>query len=311
MARIRYIKPEFYSDTTLSEVSIISRYFYAGLFCQMDRQGVCEADPKLLKREIFPYDDDVSPKVVDDLINELVRAGRLVRFEQGRKRYLYCPKLIEHQNFHKDEKVKYPFSPEYLSRLLEPDHPDTVPAPCKPGAPLMPKSIDIDAKTTETETETEIGTETGTETGTLLAPGSSNPDAGQQSFLPGKEPRDSIDPEGPSPTALTWRSYRDAYRTKYGEAPLFNPKIGGQLKSFVSRVPKEEAPLIAAFYLTHSDQFYVKKMHPIGLLLQDAEKLRTEWATGRKMTGFEAHQSEQRDANVEAMKKYLARKGIA
>lgn len=301
MARIRYIKPEFYSDTTLSEVSIYARYFYAGLFCQMDRQGVCEADPKLLKREIFPYDDDITQAKVEQLIDELGAAGRLIRFEDGRKRYLYCPKLPEHQNFHKEEKIKYPFTPDYLRQLLEPHHPDTVPALGKPGANPVPRMINAGASTTETETETEIGTETET----LLAPGSTNPDAAQESFLPEMV---VLNPDGASPTALTWREYRDAYNEKYGEPPPWNAKIGGQLKSFVSRVPKEEAPSIAAFYLTHGDKFYVQSMHPVGLLLRDAEKLRTEWVTGRKMTGAKAKSSEQKDSNVEAMKSYLAKK---
>jgi hypothetical protein len=155
-----------------------------------------------------------------------------------------------------------------------------------------------------------------------IAQGSLSPDA-QESFLPESEieepknlvsqvdePKDPLDPEGPSTTALTWRSYREAYKERHGEAPLWNAKTGGQLKSFVSRVPKEEAPLIAAFYLTHSDQFYVKSMHSVGLLLRDAEKLRTEWVTGRKITSAQAKESEQKDANVEAMKTYLARKGL-
>lgn len=300
MARIRYIKPEFYSDTKLSDVSIFARYFYAGLFCQLDRSGVCEDDPKLLKREIFPYDEGVSIKNIDELINQLVVNGRLIRFEYGEKRYLYCPKLVQHQNFHKDEKPRYCFPTELLDSLHN-KRVDTVPAPGKHDAPMVPKQIDIGANPTETETETETLTETN------LAQGSPNPDAKPQNLLPVKE---SVDPEGPSPTALTWRSYRDAYKEKYREAPVYNAKTGGQLRSFVSRVSSEEAPLIARFYLSHSDQFYVKSMHPVGMLLRDAEKLRTEWATGRKMTGAQAKHAEQKDANVEAMKSYLAKKGI-
>jgi hypothetical protein len=138
-----------------------------------------------------------------------------------------------------------------------------------------------------------------------FAPSSSNSEARTKVSI--KE----LDPEGPTATALTWRSYRDAYQEKYGEPPPYNGKIAGQLKSFVSRVPKEEAPQIAAFYLTHKDQYYVKSMHPVGLLLRDAEKIRTEWATGRQMTGAQARQSEQRNTNVEAMKTYLASKGAA
>jgi hypothetical protein len=79
----------------------------------------------------------------------------------------------------------------------------------------------------------------------------------------------------------------------------------------VERIPEAEAPAVAAFYLTHNDAFYVKSMHPVGLLLRDAEKLRTEWATGRKVTSIQARQGEARDANVDAMKGYLAEKGGA
>lgn len=39
---------------------------------------------------------------------------------------------------------------------------------------------------------------------------------------------------------------------------------------------------MAAFYVTHRSSWYAEKMHPVNLLLQDAEKLRTEWATGRQ-----------------------------
>lgn len=138
-----------------------------------------------------------------------------------------------------------------------------------------------------------------------LAPSSANSDATSED----PEPKALLNPEGPSPTALTWRAYRDAYEERHGKAPPWNAKIGGQLKQLVSRIPAEEAPLVAAFYLTHNDAYYVKSMHPVGLLLRDAEKLRTEWATGKKMTGIQAKSAEQKDANVQAMKDYLASKG--
>lgn len=115
MARIRYIKPEFYSDTKLSEVSILGRYLYAGLFCQLDKQGITIDDSKFLKREIFPYDEDITIKKIDSLLDELVHNGRLSRFEYGGKKYLYCPTLKKHQKFHKDEKPKYCIPDKILS----------------------------------------------------------------------------------------------------------------------------------------------------------------------------------------------------
>jgi hypothetical protein len=106
----------------------------------------------------------------------------------------------------------------------------------------------------------------------------------------------SVNPNGESAGAKTWRAYKAAYQEKYGEAPAWNAKTAGQLKSFVSRIPATEAPDVAAFYVTHKDRFYVQAMHPVGLLLRDAEKLRTEWATGRQMTGVEARQGEKTSA---------------
>jgi hypothetical protein len=101
-----------------------------------------------------------------------------------------------------------------------------------------------------------------------------------------------VNPEGESPGAKTWREYKAAYRERHGDAPLWNAKTAGMLKNFIARVPADEAPAIAAFYVGHNDRFYVQAMHPVGLLLRDAEKLRTEWATGNRMTAAKAKNSE-------------------
>lgn len=173
------------------------------------------------------------------------------------------------------------------------------------GAGMDPR---LESSSASTSSSASVSTPTSQEE--IFAQGSATPDAEAGNSLQGKELQEPLNPDGPSATALTWRSYRDAYQERYGEAPVWNAKTAGQLRSFVGRVPKEEAPLVAAFYLTHKDQFYVKSMHPVGLLLRDAEKLRTEWVTGRQMTGAQAKHSEQRSANVEAMKSYLAKKGM-
>lgn len=104
-----------------------------------------------------------------------------------------------------------------------------------------------------------------------------------------------VNPDGEAPGALTWRGYKKAYGERYGEPPAWNAKTAGMLKQFVARVPASEAPSIAAFYVGHNDRFYVQAMHPPSLLLRDAEKLRTEWATGRRMTSAKAKNSETED----------------
>lgn len=99
-----------------------------------------------------------------------------------------------------------------------------------------------------------------------------------------------------NPSSLVWRSYCGAYKIRYHTEPIRNAKVNGQLKQFCSRVPIESAPEIAAFYLRHNNSFYVVKMHSIGMLLADAEKLHTEWKTNRTMTSHQAHDTEKTSA---------------
>lgn len=104
----------------------------------------------------------------------------------------------------------------------------------------------------------------------------------------------------PSKTGPTWDSYSEAYKNRYGEPPVRNATVNSQLKQFVNRIPSEAAPSVAAFFLSHNDQFYLKSMHPVGLLLRDAEKLHTEWKTGNKMLSTHARDIERMQSNQDA-----------
>jgi len=134
MARTRSIKPEFYSDTLLADLSITCRYFYIGLFCQLDRQGVTVDDAKLLKREVFPYDDSVTVDAVRNLVDELVNSGRLRKFSHHGRAYLFCPTFKKHQHFHKEEKARYDIPTELLS------------APCEHGVSTVSEQFNANAK---------------------------------------------------------------------------------------------------------------------------------------------------------------------
>ncbi len=56
MARIRYLKPDFFTDEDLAELSFQTRLTFAGLWCHADKAGRLEDRPKFLKAMIFPYD---------------------------------------------------------------------------------------------------------------------------------------------------------------------------------------------------------------------------------------------------------------
>ncbi len=95
-------------------------------------------------------------------------------------------------------------------------------------------------------------------------------------------------------TGDTWQAYADAYRARYGEAPVRNAKVSGQLAQLLKRISADEAPHVARHYVSSSNARYVASGHSTGMLLADAEKLRTEWATGRTGTAFAARQADKR-----------------
>ena len=100
-------------------------------------------------------------------------------------------------------------------------------------------------------------------------------------------------------TTETWDAFSKAYTHRYGVEPTRNRKVNSQIKQFTERVPIEEAPAIAAFYLSHNNAYYLRVAHSTDALLKDAEKLRTEWQTGRKVTGRKALQDEQTATNFD------------
>jgi len=113
----------------------------------------------------------------------------------------------------------------------------------------------------------------------------------------------------PMKSSACWESYAMAYALRYKAVPVRNAGVNAMLCKLVEKLGAVEAPQVAGFFLTHNAPFYVAKMHPVNLLLTDAEKLRTEWATNTKMTSGTSKNAEHQDdakaqvKRVEAMLK--------
>jgi len=84
-----------------------------------------------------------------------------------------------------------------------------------------------------------------------------------------------------------WEAYREAYSRRYGTDPVRNAKVNAQLSQLVSRVGLEPAIGIAAWFLTHRGGWYCQQKHSVGCLLQDCEKLHTEWRTSDRASPLE------------------------
>lgn len=123
MARIRSVKPEFWVDRSFVRKvpNRDARMLYMALWNLADEHARLMGDPAYIKGQAFPYaeDDDLTPKVIDALLDTLAEAGRVLRYEVDGDPYLFLPRLAKHQRL---ESAKVP------SRLPPPPDPDD-PAP--------------------------------------------------------------------------------------------------------------------------------------------------------------------------------------
>jgi len=93
MARIRTIKPEFFTSEDIVSMSPLARLFYVSLWCESDREGRMEWKPKTFKMRYLPGDEcDVS-----ELAQELVDRGLIVIYSVDGKQYAEIPTFEKHQ----------------------------------------------------------------------------------------------------------------------------------------------------------------------------------------------------------------------
>lgn len=93
MARIRTIKPEFFTSEDIVSMSPLARLFYVSLWCECDREGRMEWKPVTFKMRYLPGDDcDVNA-----LAEELTARGLVVLYEVAGKKYAEIPTFTEHQ----------------------------------------------------------------------------------------------------------------------------------------------------------------------------------------------------------------------
>ncbi|CAG9173166.1 hypothetical protein CURE108131_20910 [Cupriavidus respiraculi] len=87
MARIRSIKPEYWTSEQVMEVSRDARLLFIGLWTFSDDGGNHPASPKTLKAEVFPGDDDVTASTVMQWIDELIEQQLVVEYEADGKEF--------------------------------------------------------------------------------------------------------------------------------------------------------------------------------------------------------------------------------
>lgn len=118
MARMRTIKPSFFTNDVLGSLPMGARLLFQGLWCVSDREGRVEDRPKKFKVEILPFD-----KVnIEALLDLLAEKGFIERYESGGTKYIQVVNFKKHQTPHiKESASTIPAPDEHCA--------DPVPAP--------------------------------------------------------------------------------------------------------------------------------------------------------------------------------------
>lgn len=91
--RIRSIKPQFWANETLAELSHRTRLLFIGLWNLADRRGRLEDRPKRIRVEVFPY--EVEP--VESELATLAEKGFIVRYERDGFNLIQVSNFERHQ----------------------------------------------------------------------------------------------------------------------------------------------------------------------------------------------------------------------
>lgn len=96
MARIRSIKPEFFTSEQLAECSPNARLLFIGLWCFCDDYGVHPAKVFSLKMQVFPA-DPFTKEQIRTWIDELILHGLLVEYEIEGDQFWFVTGWDKHQ----------------------------------------------------------------------------------------------------------------------------------------------------------------------------------------------------------------------
>lgn len=100
MARIRTIKPEFWTSEQVAECSPSARLLFVGLWSFCDDHGIHPASVKRLKMEIFPS-DAIADEEIEEMVHQLETAGLLMAYQVDGKGYWLVTGWEKHQKIDK------------------------------------------------------------------------------------------------------------------------------------------------------------------------------------------------------------------
>ncbi len=148
MARIRSIKPEFWTSEQVMECSLNARLMFVGMWNFADDNGRLPLSAKSIKAQIFPS-DNLSSDTILGMIEELSANGLVLTYDVEGKEYLQITGW-QHQRIDKPQAGKYPNPTNGFSKSI----PRTLP-PDRKGEDTIGEDIPTVAKATRRDDEFE------------------------------------------------------------------------------------------------------------------------------------------------------------
>ncbi len=127
MARIRSIRPEFWSDEKIVECSAWARLLFIGLWNFADDHGRMEYSATRLKLQIFPADQ----LEIEPLIQELRGRTMVLLYTVDNRHYLQITNFSKHQKVDHPGQSRCPAPPDNSRGLANPRESSRVLAPEK------------------------------------------------------------------------------------------------------------------------------------------------------------------------------------
>lgn len=163
MARIRSIKPGFWTDEKLTQLPRDARLTFLGLISAMaDDAGRCKGDVRLVKASVWPLDDDIDTVDITGHLERLVEAGRILLYQHGGAWYIQIVNWKRHQRIDKPRPSEYPEPPTQTGMFADDSK--------------KPLRIVSDSSALDTDTDTE-GSGEGIGSGAGAAPSAAPPAA--------------------------------------------------------------------------------------------------------------------------------------
>lgn len=112
MARIRTIKPEFFTSEDIVGLSPMARLLYIAIWCEADREGRMQWKPRTFKLRYFPADNCD----IDALAREIIASGLVIPYGEG---LAYIPSFSKHQHVNPRESASTLPTPDASARVID------------------------------------------------------------------------------------------------------------------------------------------------------------------------------------------------